>query len=163
MSIVEICQWLQDMGPATALRESQYMFPIVEGIHLLGLALMMAPILMFDLRLTGVLWKGEPVSRIRDQFLGLTVKGFWIMMSTGLLLFWSEALKCWNSVYFRIKIIALIAAGLNALLFHSTIDRKISEWENNPIMPSRAKLAGALSIATWTLVIMAGRYTAYNL
>ena len=151
------------MGPATALRESQLMFPIIEGVHLLGIALMMAPILMFDLRLTGALWKHEPVTKIRDQFLSLTVKGFWPMMFTGVLLFWSEAVKCWNSTYFRIKIIALVVAGLNALLFHSTIDKKMAEWENSPVMPSRAKMAGVVSIMTWALVILAGRYTAYNL
>jgi len=163
MSIIEICQWLQDMGPATALRESQLMFPIIEGTHLLGLALMMAPILMLDLRLTGVIWKSEPVSKIRDQFLPITVFGFVVMMLTGILLFWSEAVKCWHSPYFRIKLVALVLAGLNALLFHSTIDKKISEWENNAFMPSRAKLAGVMSILTWTAVIAAGRYTAYNL
>ncbi len=163
MSILEICQWLQDMGPATALRESLLMFPIVEGTHLLGLALMMAPIAMFDLRLLGVAWKDEPVSKIRDQFLPITVWGFALMMTTGVILFWSEAVKCWNSTYFRIKLVALLLAGLNALLFHSTIDRKITEWENSPLMPSRAKLAGVLSILTWTAVIAAGRYTAYNL
>src|ERR1700723_3582676 len=47
MSILDICQTLQDMGPATSLRESQFMFPLLEGSHLLGLALMMAPVLMF--------------------------------------------------------------------------------------------------------------------
>lgn len=163
MSIVEICQWLQDMPAATALRESQYMFPIVEGAHLLGLALMMAPVLMFDLRLVGVLWKDQPATQIRNQFLPITFAGAILMVVTGLLLFWSEALKCWNSPYFRIKAILLVMTVINAAIFHSTVDRKITEWESDPNPPGNAKMAGYASIVLWTAVIFAGRYTAYNI
>ena len=163
MSIVQICQMLQDMGPATALRESQLMFPLIEGSHLLGLALMMAPVLMFDLRLLGVLWKKEPASEIRNQFMPITVAGGILMVSTGVLLFWSEAVKCYNSTYFRVKVLMLILATINVIVFHSTIDRRINEWENDWPPPSRAKLAGIMSIVLWTGVIFAGRYTAYNL
>jgi hypothetical protein len=163
MSIVDICQMLQDMGPATSLRESQFMFPLIEGSHLLGLALMMAPVLMFDLRLLGVLWKKEPASEIRNQFMPITVAGGLLMVSTGVLLFWSEAVKCYNSTYFRVKVVMLILATINVIIFHSTIDRRINEWENDSPPPSRAKLAGIMSILLWTGVIFAGRYTAYNL
>ena len=163
MSIVDICQMLQDMGPATSLRESQFMFPVIEGSHLLGLALMMAPVLMFDLRLLGVLWKKEPASEIRNQFMPITVAGGLLMVSTGVLLFWSEAVKCYNSTYFRVKVVMLILATINVIIFHSTIDRRINEWENDSPPPSRAKLAGIMSILLWTGVIFAGRYTAYNL
>ena len=163
MSILEICKWLQDMGPATALRESLILFPVVEGAHLLSLTLMMVPVLMFDLRLLGVLWKKEPASAIRNQFLPVTFAGAIVMVLTGLMLFWSEAVKCYNSNYFRVKILMLALATLNVIIFHSTVDRKIHEWENDPVTPGRAKLAGILSILLWTGVIFAGRYTAYNL
>lgn len=163
MSILEICRFLQEMDGATALRESQYMFPIVEGAHLLGLALMMAPVLMFDLRLLGVLWKSEPATAIRNQFLPVTFAGAFLMVVTGTLLFWSEALKCYNSPYFRIKVILLCLTVVNAGIFHSTIDRKITEWESDPNPPGRAKLAGIASILLWTGVIFAGRYTAYTI
>jgi hypothetical protein len=163
MSILETCQWLQDMPWATALRESQYMFPILEGTHLLGIALMMGPVLMFDLRLMGVLWKTEPAAKIRDAFLPITFVGFSIMIATGGVLFWSEAVRCYKSKYFLIKIALLVLAGLNALVFHRTVDRTIHIWGGDPMPPSRAKLAGASSLVLWLFVIAAGRYTAYNL
>ncbi len=163
MTILEVCRWLQEMPAATALRESQLMFPLIEGTHLLGLALMMAPVAMLDLRLTGVLWKDEPATKIRNQFLPITFTGFGVMIVTGLLLFWSEAVKCWSSPYFKIKLMMLVVAGLNALVFHSTIDRKITEWEKDSTPPFRARAAGVLSLVLWTAVIFTGRYTAYNL
>ncbi len=163
MSILEICRSLQEMPLATSLRESQYMFPIVEGTHLLALAAMMGPVAMLDLRLAGVLWRTEPATKIRDQFLPITFVGFGVMVVTGILLFWAEAERCWRSPYFKVKLAMLALAGLNALVFHSTIDKKIAEWDTSATVPGRAKLAGVLSLVIWTLVIAAGRYTAYNL
>ena len=72
-------------------------------------------------------------------------------------------MKCYNSVYFRIKVVALILAGLNAMVFHSTIDRTTAQWDTSSPPPLRARMAGILSLTLWTLVIFAGRYTAYNL
>ena len=85
------------------------------------------------------------------------------MVSTGLLLLLSEPVKCYKSGYFRIKVLALILAGLNAMVFHSTIDRTTAEWDTASPPPFRARMAGAYLLPLWTAVIFAGRYTAYNL
>jgi hypothetical protein len=163
MSILELCQWLQDGSISTAIRESTTFWPVLEGSHLLGMALMMAPVMMYDFRLIGFRWKSEPVSKVKWGFLPVTFFGFTLMVTTGVLLFWSEPLKCYNSAYFRIKVVALILAGLNALVFHSTIDRTVAKWDNASPPPFRARMAGMLSLTLWTAVIFAGRYTAYNL
>jgi hypothetical protein len=161
--LLQFCQWLQQTSIGTQIRESELVFPIIEGTHLLSLALMMAPVIMYDLRLIGVLWRNEPVSRIKAQFLPFTFFGFGVMVITGSLLFWSEPVKCFNSFYFRLKVLALILAGLNALVFHSTIDRSSAEWDSQATPPQRARMAGYASLITWAAVIFAGRYTAYNL
>jgi hypothetical protein len=158
-----LLEWMQNTPSSTAIRESVYVFPILEGTHLLGLALMMAPILMFDLRLIGVIWQGDAASKVKAQFLPMTFAGFALMVTTGSLLFWSEPVRCWESNYFRIKFILLFLAGLNALVFHSTLDRHIRDWDTAAPPPARARLAGVLSLTLWTAVIFAGRYTAYHL
>jgi hypothetical protein len=163
MSILTWCQWLQETPISTAIRESTSFWPILEGTHLLGMALMMAPVMMYDFRLIGVRWKSDPVSKVKWSFLPITFFGFVLMVTTGVLLFWSEPMKCYNSAYFRIKVAALILAGLNALVFHSTIDRTTAQWDTAAPPPFRARMAGILSLTLWTAVIFAGRYTAYNL
>lgn len=163
MSWIGLLQWIQHTPSSTAIRESVLVFPILEGMHLLGLALMMAPVLMFDLRLTGVLWQGDAASKVKRVFLPITFFGFAVMITTGLLLFWSEPLRCWESGYFRIKVVMLALAGLNALVFHSTLDRHIVDWDTVSPPPARARWAGVLSLTLWTGVIFAGRYTAYHL
>ena len=163
MSLLSVLQWVQATDSSTAIRESLYVFPVLEGIHLLGLALMMAPVIMFDLRLVGVIWKGDAASKVKKQFLPITFGGFAVMITTGLLLFWSEPVKCYESGYFRIKVVMLALAGLNALVFHSTLDRRMAEWDTAAPPPLQARWAGVLSLTLWTCVIFAGRYTAYHL
>jgi hypothetical protein len=163
MSVLELCQWLQDGTISTALRESTTLWPVLEGSHLLGMSLMMAPVMMYDFRLIGIRWKNDPVSRVKWSFLPITFFGFTLMVTTGVLLLWSEPVKCYNSVYFRIKVVALILAGLNAMVFHSTIDRTTAQWDTASPPPFRARVAGVLSLTLWATVIFAGRYTAYNL
>ncbi len=163
MSVLVWCQWLQEGSISTAIRESTTFWPVLEGSHLLGMALMMAPVMMYDFRLIGIRWKSDPVSSVKWSFLPITFCGFVLMVTTGVLLFWSEPLKCYNSGYFRIKVAALILAGLNALVFHSTIDRTTAQWDTASPPPFRARMAGMLSLTLWTTVIFAGRYTAYNL
>lgn len=157
------CERLQETWMSTAIRESTLMWVYIEGTHLLGLALMLGPSMMLDLRLVGVLWKSDPVSKVEARFLPITMAGFVLMVTTGGLLFWSEPVRCFYSSYFRTKIILLVLAGLNALVFHSTIDRKLAEWDMVLPTPLRARLAGILGLILWTGVVFAGRYTAYNL
>ena len=163
MSFLALLHWIESTQLSTSIRESILVFPIIEGIHLLGLALMMAPVMMFDLRLVGVIWPGDAASKVKRQFLPITFAGFALMVVTGTLLFWSEPVRCWESNYFRIKFVLLLLAGLNALVFHSTLDRHIADWDTAAPPPPRARWAGVLSLSLWTCVIFAGRYTAYHL
>lgn len=161
--LLDYCQRLQDMGWATALRESQLMFPIIEGLHLLGLAFIMGPVLMLDFRLAGIAWKDTPVSKIARTFVPYSLAGAAVMFLTGILLFCSEAVRCYNSGWFRIKVVLLIVAGANAMYFHFKTQSTWATWDLLPVPPPEARRAGILSIVFWTGVIFAGRWTAYNL
>lgn len=161
MTIFEICQWLQDTGPATSLRESRYMFPLVETTHVLGLTVSVGLILMTDLRLIGAALRRESVSDVTRQLRPWMLSGFVVMFISGALLFYCEAAKVYNSATFRFKLIFLLLAGINALVFETTVGRSVVDW--NQIVPARAKLAGWVSLICWTGVIVFGRWTAYGL
>jgi len=163
MSIVEICQWLQDTAWATSLRESELVFPLLEGSHLLGIAISFGTLLILDLRLTGLLFRYEAVSRLTRAVMPVSVAGFTWMFLSGGLLFASQAVKAWGSVYFRIKLALMLLAGINALVFELTLRRHVRDWDSEIIPPLRARLAGYLAITLWAGVICAGRTMAYNL
>ena len=87
--------------------------------------------------------------------------GFGIMFVTGGLLFWSEALRCYESAAFRWKMAFLALAGLNAALFEVKYARDVDAW--NARIPGGAQAVGWCSIACWAAVIALGRWTAYRL
>jgi hypothetical protein len=163
LSIVgQWCAWLEATPLSVSIRESELFWWFVEGGHLLALAMMLGPAMMLDLRLIGVLWTSDPVSKVESRFLPITILGFCVVVTTGLLLFISEPLNCYQSPYFRTKMCLILLAGLNAAVFHTTIDRRRSEWDNVLPTPAGARVAGVLGLLLWTAVIFAGRYMAYT-
>lgn len=161
MSVFQICQLLQYSKFGTALRESQLVFPLVETAHVLGLALSVGIVLMTDLRLVGVALMRESVEDVTRQLKALMLFGFMTMFITGALLFLCEAAKLYVSRPFRVKLIFLALAGVNALVFESTVGRRGTIWRD-PV-PPRAKFAGWASLVCWSGVIIFGRWTAYGL
>jgi hypothetical protein len=158
-----IIHWMQNSDIGTGIRESIWLFPIVETTHVLALALSVGVLVWFDLRLMGWGMKHEPVSQIHKQVMPFAFVGFTIMILTGVLLFWSEAEKCYLSGFFRLKVLFLVLAALNAGIFELGTKKSIEDWDKYPVPPPKARMAGLISILSWTAVIVAGRATAYNL
>ena len=158
-----VIQWLQNSDIGTGIRESVWTFPLVETTHVLALALSVGVLIWFDLRLLGWGMKHTPVSQVHKQVMPLAGIGFIVMFISGILLFWSEAEKCYLSGFFRAKVLFLVLAGVNAAVFEFTTKKSIEEWDKYPVPPAKARMAGLFSILSWAAVIIAGRATAYNL
>ena len=161
MSIFEICQAIQASAIGTGIRESEYLFPVVEGTHVLGLSLSVGTVMWFDLRLLGKIMRNIPVSEVFQQLRPWMTAGFVIMLTTGSLLFSSVAADAYANSYFRLKVVLLLLAAANIIVFHSTIDRRRAEWDKAPMPPIQARVAGLLSLILWLGVIIAGRLFAY--
>jgi heme/copper-type cytochrome/quinol oxidase subunit 4 len=161
-ALARFCQWLYDSPTGTGIRESIWVFPIVEGTHLLGIALSVGMLCWFDLRLLGLALPDQPVSKVWRQVMPAALIGFVLMFVTGLLLFWAEAMRAYGSVHFWIKIALLLGAGVNALIFEATAHRNMAEWDLAPVPPLRARVTGAVSLVLWTAIIITGRTMAYN-
>jgi hypothetical protein len=156
------CQWIYDSEIGTGIRESIWVFPIVEGAHLLGIALSVGMLCWFDLRLMGLVMRDQPVSKVWRQVMPAAFAGFALMFVTGLLLFWAEAITAYHSVHFWIKILLLVLAGVNALSFEFTAHKNMAEWDRSPVPPLRARITGAASLILWTAIVVTGRTMAYN-
>lgn len=155
-------EWLGNTKWSVALLESYYVWPLVESTHVLTLALFVGTVLMMDLRLVGAAFRGVPVSAFTGRLLPWTRVGFAVMVVTGLLLFYSSPLRYYHNLFFRIKVILLVAAGLNVWLFHSRIHRRVASWDHDYRAPRAARVAGLVSIVVWTGVVFSGRLVAYN-
>ena len=163
MSLLELCQWIQDTQVGTAIRESLLVFPIIEGTHVLGLGLSVGTVIWFDLRLMGILMRDMTVSEVFEQLKPWMFLGFALMFATGGLLFWSYAARCYASPYFRVKLVLLVMAAVNVVIYHFTIDRRRATWDKTPVPPFPARIAGFLSLSLWMSIVAVGRLMAYHL
>jgi hypothetical protein len=162
MSLYNVAAWLEKTPWSVALHESIWAYPIIESVHVLFLCLFLGMAIALDLRLIGVSFKKVPVQEVADLLLPWTTAGFIVMVITGTLLFYGIPLRTYTNVFFRAKVIFLILAGFNVWYFHSGIYVKVAEWGHNAEPPSKAKMAGTVSLILWACVVVAGRMIAYN-
>ncbi|WP_298735148.1 DUF6644 family protein [uncultured Chitinophaga sp.] len=151
-----IAAYLENSPLAGAIRDSTWAYPILEIIHITGIVMLAGAAFMFDLRLLGFS-KELPVAGLARHLLPWSKRGLLLIVPSGLLLFITNAITLTSNPVFWLKMLLLVTAGLNALLFHRLIDR-IPEKQRTP---TRAKLMALLSIVLWIAVITCGRLLAY--
>ena len=162
MDFHSLLQWLEASPGSVFIRESTITYPLIETTHVLTLCLFLGLIALLDLRLVGVGLRGIPVSQVASRLLPWALAGFIIMSISGGLLFYSGPIKAAANIFFRIKIIMIALTGVNAMLYHLTIEKRIASWDNDPVPPFRARLAGIASLFLWCGVVICGRMQAYN-
>src|SRR4051812_23529878 len=162
MSLLPFCEWLAGTPGSIALHESLFMYPLIESVHVLTLCLFVGMTMMLDLRLTGLALRRVPVVDVVERLRPWMFLGFAVMVVSGVLLFYAIPVRSYQNIFFRIKVVFLILAGLNALTFETGIFRNVSSWDTDTRPPSRARFAGIASLVLWTGVIVTGRMIAYN-
>jgi len=160
--LLTLCKWLEQTSVGAGVRESLWLFPAIETVHLFGIILLVGSTVAFDLRLLSFALREQSVSRLASRLLPWAWIGFAVQVLTGLLLFASEATKCYGNPAFRIKMLLLLLAGANALVFHLRSFRRVSAWDGASAPPTGAKFAGVLSILLWLGIVAAGRWIGFT-
>src|SRR5580700_551833 len=160
--MLSFCQWIFQTPLSVSIRESIWVYPILNVLHCVGILLVAGTIVVVDLRLLGLGLRRFGVSSVVRQVLPWTLSGFGFMALTGLLLAWSEPLRLYKSVFFPWKLLFIAVACVNAAFFHLSIYRSVGAWDARTLTPARARLAGAVSILCWICVISAGRAIGYE-
>jgi hypothetical protein len=163
MSLLAIAKAVEGSPFGTYLRESQYWFPALNLVHVLGLLVAAGTVVFWDLRLLGIGLKRVPVSQLYRNLLPWTWAGFAAMLVTGSLLVTLEAGRLYENTFFRLKVLALLLAGLNALTFHFSVFRSVTGWETDRVTPLRARVAGGASLFLWLMILACGRAIGYTL
>jgi len=135
---------------------------VVLGV-LVGLGLSVGMVFWFDLRLLGFALGSAPVSRVYRRLIPWATSGFVVMFTSGALLFTGFATAAYQSPFFRIKVSALLLAAANAAFYHLVTERRGRSWDDDATPPAAARLAGLVSMALWTTVILCGRLMAYTM
>ncbi len=155
------CKWLDHTGMGIAIRDSLWLFPVIETVHIFGIISLVGATSILDLRLMGLTFRDESVSALGRRFLPWAWFGFLVQVITGLLMFASESTKMYDNWAFKLKMLLILVAGLNALVFHSLAYRSVDKWDRDPVAPLSARIAGAVSILLWFGIVAMGRWIAY--
>jgi hypothetical protein len=149
--------WIEKTGLGHAIRQSKWTFAITEVLHLLGLTLLLGTVLILALRLFGFVLRTKAVAEIARELRPWSIGGLTLVVVTGLLLFVSEATKCWGNIAFRYKMLFLFLA----LLFQFTGLQRVSRADEYRFSPLARKITALVSILLWFGVGTAGRAIAF--
>jgi hypothetical protein len=161
-TLASIANAIESTPIGTAIAESRYAFPIIEGTHLIALSVSVGLIFLTDLRLMGVFLRQIPAADVLHGLRPYVLSGFALVFLSGGLLFWAEAAEVIASPAWVFKFAFIGLAGLNALYFELVIARRPGALaRERASLPRGVRYAGAASLAIWTLVIICGRLIAY--
>ena len=152
--------WLEQSTWAVAIRRSSWQYPALEIIHILGIALLVGPAFMFDLRLLGFS-KQLPINGLAKHLLPWSQRSLLLVIPSGILLFITNAEALGQDRTFWIKMVLLALAGLNALVFHKFTSLQLTQWNTISTAPAGARMTAVFSIILWTSIITFGRLLPY--
>jgi hypothetical protein len=159
--MLAFCKWLEHSLVGGAVRESLWLFPALETVHLLGMAALVATTTALNLRLLGWTMCQKRVSELAPRLIPWAWAGFAVQLITGVILFSSEAVKVYTNPAFRLKLLLILLVGVHALLFRWFVYRDVTTWDDTAVLPARAKIAGSISILLWVSIVAAGRFIGF--
>jgi hypothetical protein len=157
MTMLELFERLEATALGTTIRDSLWLFPVIEAVHLLGLALLGGAVLAVDLRLLGAGLRARPLAYVARQVDPLLASAITVLVATGVPLFLSEAVKCYWSDAFRLKMAALTVA----LSFTFGVRRRVVRSEPEPAA-WKARTVALCSIGLWLTVAASGRWIGFS-
>ena len=155
---------LEGSALGQAMRYWLWLYPSVEIVHIIGIGLLFGSIAILDLRLLG-LSRAIPLRLLTRHVLPWTAASFLLIVPSGFLMFTAHATEFISSPVFVLKMGLILAAGLNAALFHAIVSPSMEVWDSEEMRklgpPPSARFSAAVSLAIWMAVIACGRLLAY--
>lgn len=162
MSVQGALEWLQNTALAIFMQESDWAFAAAESVHVLALTLVLGTIAIVDLRLLGLPNSRPAVTAVVGDCLPWTWGAFALATLSGSLLFVTNAASYYGNTAFRLKMLMLLLAALNMLVFELRTFRSVGAWNTGRAAPPAARVAGALSLIFWLAIVALGRWVGFT-
>jgi hypothetical protein len=165
MNLDALLKAVESWPVAAAMRgeteSTEWLFAIVETLHVLALSIVYGSIAMLDLRLLGLSSNRSVVSRLAKEILPWTWTAWMVAAICGSLMFMGKAVTYAGNLEFRLKFLCMGLAAVNMLVFHLGTFRQVATWDAK-VPPFSARLAGGLSLTLWTSVVFFGRWVGFT-
>ena len=163
MSATEFFTQIQDSELGQFITGSAVVFPWIESVHVLAITFVVGSIAIVDLRLLGWASGRDTISRMTKEIVPWTLGAFVLAAITGSLLFVSAAERYWSNGFFRAKMMLMLCAGINLLVFHVLTGRDVAQLDRSFPTPPAARVAGGLSLCFWGFIVVFGRWVGFTL
>jgi hypothetical protein len=158
MDLLPFFQWCYQTPIGEGIRNSTWLFPVIEAFHLLGLGLTAGAVLVVDLRLLGVGLRKQNSAQLWASTQPWLLGSVTLMFASGTPLFLSESIKCLYSFAFWVKMTSLVLA----LAFTFTILRRVTQMEPASDRPQLGRLTAIISLVLWFGVAWGGRWIGFS-
>ncbi|HEU4619359.1 MAG TPA: DUF6644 family protein [Gammaproteobacteria bacterium] len=161
MDLPSLVQAIEASAAGQWMRTSLKAMPVVEAIHVMSAGVVFGTILIVDLRLLGFPDFKRPFTKIADELLKLTWSAFFVSVVTGALMFAANAMTYYGNTAFKLKMLALLGAGINMAYFQRVTFKTVNGWDTARA-PLAGRFAGAASILIWIAVIFLARWIGFT-
>jgi hypothetical protein len=158
MSLLSFFQWCYQTGIGEGIRNSTWLFPVIEAFHLLGLGFTAGAILIVDLRLFGVGLRKQSAAQLWASTRPWLIGGVIVMFLSGIPLFLSESIKCYYSFPFWVKMTSLLLV----LIFTFTVQRRVTQTSLSADQVPLGKAIATVSLVLWFGVAWGGRWIGFS-
>ena len=155
--------WLENTTLAVSIAQSDWAFAIIESIHVIALALVIGTVCVVDLRLLGWASAKQPYRDVAREVLPWTWAAFGVSVISGSLMFITQATEYYTNAAFRTKVVLLLLAGGNMLIFELTTARGAATWDRRLPVPWPGRLAAVLSLTLWVSIVFFGRRIGFTM
>lgn len=185
MELEGLLKWIYGTAFAVSIRENEWLFPTIESVHVLAVTLVLGTIVWVDLRILGVANTDRGLRRFSKELLPITWVMFVFALLSGTALFTSNAVNYANNIFFQLKMLLLIFAGLNMMVFQFWFNARAEAYDpehaariQKELSPSignfrqklhqisffwSGKFSALLSICIWIAVIALGRWIGFSI
>lgn len=160
MTLADAAIWLRLSWLSQLMRGDPWLYPSVEIVHILGFVVLVGGVTLFDLRVLGFA-RAIPVRQLGQHLLPWSLASLALVVPAGFMMFSADPQSLINNRVFLLKLTLIVAAGINALLFHIGVYRSVAAWNTGAAAPALARAQALLSILLWIAIICCGRLLAY--
>lgn len=159
--LIDFVLWLQDLPAGAYFRETSWIIPTVQFIHIAAIAVVMGSILMIDLRALNVTGHSRTLASITSSLMPMSWSALVILLFTGAVMIVGDPNRTLTNPAFQLKMLMVIIAFALMAVFQSAMVSDREFWSRSPISRFAAKLMAVMSLTLFVAIIFAGRLIAY--
>ncbi len=157
----DFCDWLVQTRPSLVVQSVGWIIPTVQSIHILGVAVVMASVVMVALRLVGLTGRDQPIAAVARRFIPWIWSAVAVLLVTGGVLIVAEPRRDLLNAVFQTKMALLVGAALITAIIQAAVSRNMSGWGASSKKGARPAILAVVSLGLWTAILVCGRWIAY--